>query len=279
MYRYNLILEGDKMTILLKYILKNIKEKKIRSSLIIISLTVSVVVLTFCLMLKDNILVKYEEFLRKNIGTADISISKEENIDILELNKLSNEKYISAPFLFYQDNKKYIYGANVEDIQKIKILKSNLVTNLNDDETIISSKLAQKNNIKKGEKIELLGKEYKVVDIVEEYGFFIVNDKELEVYMLSINEVNRIINTNNYNLALDKERTYVNSAFIDVLDDDIENAKKDLHAIDENFDISVVKIDVEQAANEMNYLMFIMLVITTLIAVYIINSILSLILQ
>ena len=106
-----------------------------------------------------------------------------------------------------------------------------------------------------------------------------MNDKELEVYMLSINEVNRIINTNNYNLALDKERTYVNSAFIDVLDDDIENAKKDLHAIDENFDISVVKIDVEQAASEMNYLMFIMLVITTLIAVYIINSILSLILQ
>lgn len=65
------------MSIILKYILKNMKEKKLRSLLIIISLTLSVVVLTLCLTLKDNILEKYTEFLIKTSGTSDILLTKD----------------------------------------------------------------------------------------------------------------------------------------------------------------------------------------------------------
>lgn len=270
------------MSIILKHILKNIKEKKMRSLIIIISLTLSVIVLTFCLTLKDNIMVKYEEFLSKAVGTADISIAKENGMEITDLEKISKDNYVSVPYLCIVKDKTYIYGANVEDLIKIKLFKSNLTENLKDDEVVIAKKLAEKKNIKKEDNIELFGKNYRVADIVEEYGLFVSSSEENEVYMFSLNEANKI-NYNNSNekiqSILDKDKVYISSAYVDILNDDIELAKEELKGIDDNFILTTIKANMEDALNNINALMILMLVITTLIAFYIINSILKLILE
>lgn len=269
------------MSIILKHILKNIKEKKMRSLIIIISLTLSAIVLTFCLTLKDNIMVKYEEFLSKAVGTADISISKENNMQITDLDKLSKNNYISVPYLAFVNDKTYIYGANIEDLIKIKLFKSNLTENLKDDEVVIAKKLAEKKNINKGDNIELFGKKYKVADIVEEHGLFI-SSGDAEIYMVSLNEANKI----NYNNSdetvqsiLGKDKTYISAVYVDVLNDDIESAKEELKSVDNDFILTTIKANMEDALNTINALMILMLAITTLIAFYIINSILKLILE
>lgn len=270
------------MSIILKHILKNIKEKKMRSLIIIISLTLSVIVLTVCLTLKDNIMVKYEEFLSKAVGTADISIAKENGMEITDLEKISKDNYVSVPYLCIVKDKTYIYGANVEDLIKIKLFKSNLTENLKDNEVVIAKKLAEKKNIKKEDNIELFGKNYIVVDIVEEYGLFVSSSEENEVYMFSLNEANKI-NYNNSNekvqSILDKDKIYISTIYVDVLNDDIELAKEELKGIDDNFILTTIKANLEDTLNNINALMIVMLVITTLIAFYIINSILKLILE
>ena len=135
------------MSIILKYIYINMKEKKLRSLLIIMSLTVSVIVLTLCLTLKDNILEKYTEFLMKTSGTSDILLTKDIPFEKNEIEKFS-DNYRSVPYLMFSKDKSNIIGVNVEDLQENKMIKAERTSNLDNDEVIISKKIAENKNIK-----------------------------------------------------------------------------------------------------------------------------------
>ena len=269
------------MSIVLKHILKNIKEKKLRSLLIIISLTLSVIVLTICLTLKDNILEKYTEFLLKSVGTTDVILSKETPFEIEKIENLS-DNYSIASIVHYIKDKNDVIGMNIVDLQKNKMIKSDRSTNLANNEVIISRKLSDSKNIKINDTIKVLDYELKVVEIVENYGIFVEEIEEQPTYLVSIETANKIMyeNSDEYEKAiLDENKTYIMGAYIDILDDDIESAKEDLKQKDKEFSVVTVKANLEDALNQINSLMIIMLVITTLIAFYIINSILKLVLE
>ena len=142
------------MSIILKYILKNMKEKKLRSLLIIISLTLSVVVLTLCLTLKDNILEKYTEFLMKTVGTTDVLLSKDTPFEIDKIEGIS-DNYNIAPIVHYIKDKNDVIGMNIVDLQQNKMIKSDRKTNLIDNEVIISKKIADVKNIKVNDTINV----------------------------------------------------------------------------------------------------------------------------
>lgn len=269
------------MSIILKYILKNMKEKKLRSLLIIISLTLSVVVLTLCLTLKDNILEKYTEFLIKTSGTSDILLTKDIPFEKSEIEKFS-DNYNSVPYLMFSKDKSNVIGVNIEDLQENKMIKAEKTSNLDNDEVIISKKIAENKNLKLNDKIKVLNTELKIVEIVEVYGMFVGETEEEPIYLVSIDTANKIMyeNSDEYEKAvLDENKTYIMGAYIDVLDDNIELAKDDLKQIDKDFSVVTVKASLADALTQINGLMIIMLVITTLIAFYIINSILKLVLE
>lgn len=269
------------MSIILKYILKNMKEKKLRSLLIIISLILSVVVLTLCLTLKDNILEKYTEFLIKTSGTSDILLTKDIPFEKSEIEKFS-DNYNSVPYLMFSKDKSNVIGVNIEDLQENKMIKAEKTSNLDNDEVIISKKIAENKNLKLNDKIKVLNTELKIVEIVEVYGMFVGETEEEPIYLVSIDTANKIMyeNSDEYEKAvLDENKTYIMGAYIDVLDDNIELAKDDLKQIDKDFSVVTVKASLADALTQINGLMIIMLVITTLIAFYIINSILKLVLE
>lgn len=269
------------MLIILKYILKNMKEKKLRSLLITMSLALSVVVLTLCLTLKDNILEKYTEFLVKTVGTTDVLLSKDTPFEIDKIEGISGN-YNIAPIVHYIKDKNDVIGMNIVDLQQNKMIKSDRKTNLIDNEVIISKKISAVKNIKVNDTMNVLNMELKVIEIVENYGIFVDETEEQPKYLVSIDTANKIMyeNSDDYEKAmLDENKTYIMGAYIDVLDDNIELAKEDLKQIDKDFSVVTVKASLVDALNQINGLMIIMLVITTLIAFYIINSILKLVLE
>lgn len=269
------------MAIILKYILKNIKEKKLRSLLIIVSLTLSVVVLTLCLTLKDNILEKYTEFLMKTSGTSDILLTKNMPFEKSEIENFSGN-YKSVPYLIFAKDKNNIVGANIEDLQANKMIKAKRTSNLDNNEVVISKKTAENKNIKLNDKIKVLNMELNVVEIVEVYGIFVGETEAEPIYLVSIDTANKLMyeNSDDYEKTmLDENKTYIIGAYIDVLDDNIELAKEDLKQLDREFSVVTIKSSLVDALTQINGLMIIMLVITTLIAFYIINSILKLVLE
>lgn len=269
------------MTIILKYILKNMKEKKFRSLLIIFSLTLSVTILTLCLVLKDNIVAKYTEFLMKTSGTSDIVITKDIPFEKEKMNNLSSN-YNQVPYMNYSNGKDNIMGANIEDLQRNKMIKTDKMDNLKPDEVIISKKLAEKKNLKKNDTISVCGKELKIIEIAQEYGVFAGENEENPIYLTSIKVANDCMIEElieEQQLQFDRTKLYINGNFVDVIDDDIEKAKEELKNIDNDLKISIIKASLEEAVNQINSIMILMLVITTLIAFYIISSILKLVLE
>ena len=266
------------MSIVLKYTIKNMKEKKLRSLLIILSLTLSVVVLTLCLTLKDSILEKYTEFLMKTVGTTDVLLSKDTPFEIDEIEGIS-ENYNIAPIVHYIKDKNDIIGMNIVDLQQNKMIKSDIKTNLIDNEVIISQNMSDAKNIKVNDTINVLNKELKVAKIVDNYGIFADETEERPKYLVSIDTANKIMYENSEKALLNENKTYIMGAYIDVLDDNIEQAKEELKKIDKEFSVVTVKASLVDALTQINGLMIIMLIITTLIAFYIINSILKLVLE
>lgn len=269
------------MSIILKYILKNMKEKKLRSMLIIVSLTLSVIVLTLCLTLKDNISEKYTEFLMKTTGNSDILLSKEGPFEESEVEDFS-DNYKVAKYMMYMKDKTAVIGANINELQENKMIKSQKQENLKDNEVIITKKTAENKNIKLNDTINILNTELKVIEIVEKYGIFVEETEEQPIYLTSIEEANKITFKNieqEKKAQLDENKTYIVGAYIDVVDDNIENAKKELKGINNDFEVITIKANIEESLTQINSLMMMMLVITTLIAFYIISSILKLVLE
>ena len=198
------------MSIILKYMLRNIRDKKFRSILIIVSLTLSVTVLILNLTLKDNIMQKYEEYLLKTTGTTDVLLKKDEPFDKTILDGLSNN-YSTIDFFVYKYEKNIIYGINSEDFSKNKMFKTK-INNIDYNEVIISKKQATKMNMKINDIINVANVKLKIVDIVENYGLFAHEENDEPVYLVSIKQANEIMyeNSDDFTCSLfDKDIEYI----------------------------------------------------------------------
>ena len=271
------------MRIILKYILNNIKEKKLRSLLIVFSLTLSVVILTLCLTLKDNVSEKFKEFITKSVGISDISITS----DILfEKEKLENKdsNYSIAPYIPVAKEDKTIFGVDLETLQKNKIIKGIEVKSINQNEVIISEKRAKKDKLNIGDTLNILDSNYKIIDIADNYGMFLSETEEESVYITSIENVNKYFKNNLSDIEkqvmkIEEDKLYISGAYVDTLNDDTDTAKTYFKEIDNNFRVSKLLAGMDNAVDEINSLMILLLVVTILIAFYIISSILKLVLE
>ncbi len=128
------------MKIILKHILRNIWEKKGRSLLIILALTVATTVFTLNLTLPDEIVLKVQETMRSIYGDVDISMStvEEFHIDTIEFGdeKINNTNMIGL-YIMIDDEPAYIYGLDVDTAKAMKLLGSD-VPDLNEYELVIS---------------------------------------------------------------------------------------------------------------------------------------------
>lgn len=260
------------MKIILKHILNNIKEHKFRSILIVFSLSITITVLMLCMTMKDNIVDKYEEYLNKTTGDTDILVTTNKDILYSEINDINND-YSKVPYIGYQiDKHKFIYGINLNDVLNEKLLANYKVTNLNDDEVIITKKRADKENLKIGSKINIDSYTLTVVDIVDSYGMFLASDngEEDTYYLTTIKTVNKIKNNND---------VYINGFLVDVGDEDYNSAKEYLINYNKDFSVSVIRQDFESSLNQIENMMILLLILVCFVSIYIISSMLKLILE
>ena len=137
------------MKIILKHILRNIKEKKIRSILIILSLVVATMVFVLNLTLPDEIIVKIQETLRSVHGKTEVAIYSTGEFNIKDV-KLGNEKITytgSKSIIGIIENKQIlIYGFDIDNAKKFNLLGED-VCNLSDNEVVVGKKIAEKYEI------------------------------------------------------------------------------------------------------------------------------------
>ena len=63
------------MKIILKHVLKNIKEKKIRSLIIVLSLIAISIITMICVSMGDELKEKYVQTLRGVVGDTDLTVT------------------------------------------------------------------------------------------------------------------------------------------------------------------------------------------------------------
>ncbi len=160
------------MGIILKYTLKSIKEKKMRTFLIILAISLSVALTFASLALKDSITNTFTEMIKKYLGTANLLItaSKDSASDTIRLKPLGDDAKlfdyqigsIEASATYKTDpkapaKKLSIRGYETEDLQKLGVVK---LTSTLDEPFIgksiyLSQKIADQNGWQLGDTIDL----------------------------------------------------------------------------------------------------------------------------
>lgn len=260
------------MSILLKHILRNIKENKGRSILIILALTIATTVLMLNLTLPKELVLKVEETLRSIYGKTDISISTVEPFKIEDIN-LGNEKlnYVGYSQIEMQSEKNestLIKGIEIEKAINLNILGED-VPILEDNEVVVSKKVAEKSGYKQGDILKLrynnTDYELKIVKIVNKKGITTI-DIENDLFISNINTVNKI-------KKIDSDK--YEGLYIDVENNDKINSVRDY--LKENNDNYIVErlVDGEAIKEEMsmvNYIMIIIFVMATIMIYFVISS-------
>ena len=169
------------MKIILKHVLKNIKEKKIRSLIIILSLIAVSIIMMICISMKDEIVAKYIQTMRGITGDTDIIVSEKnksndedtkekmassENaskINVDNLNLPKDEIYYTtitsnAVKIEYKDDYKYalLTGYDLKEAVNMKLFKNEEVTELAEDEILITENTAKDLNVEAGDNVNVI---------------------------------------------------------------------------------------------------------------------------
>lgn len=179
------------MQMLVKFILRNILEKKFRTFLIVFSITLSSALFFASSSMSGSFQKMYLNKIRSTIGNADIKITSKENsdnmfIDSKEIRNNKLEYKIDAIEYFgvYSESKNKdmnvnIKGINLNDLQKmnpIKLEKKDSKEKFDEDKIIISDKTAEKYKLKVKDilNIKINGKSYpfKIYGIAKPQGIF-----------------------------------------------------------------------------------------------------------
>ena len=253
------------MRIILKHILRNIKEKKARSLLIILSLVVATMVFVLNLTLPDEIIVKIQETLRSVHGKTEVAIYSTGEFNIKDV-KLGNEKITytgSKSIIGIIENKQIlIYGFDIDNAKKFNLLGED-VCNLSDNEVVVGKKIAEKYDYKEGQELNLNINEkqyiFKIAKIVENKGFASI-DVKFPFIITNLSTINKIT---------ESEEETVDYIYVDVEND--ENVQKFVEYVKENNKDFMVKelVNISTIKDEISFVTYILLVIFAISAIMI----------
>ena len=253
------------MRIVLKHIMKNIMEKKMRSILIIISLIVATTVFVLNLTLPGEIVLKVQETMRSVFGNADISVVTVDNFSLDDI-EVGEEKITACGITgvngFCLDKQVIILGTDIDLAKEIKML-GNDVNDLKENELVMTVKQAEKHGYKVDDVIEFTYEEktynFKIVKLIESKGLMSM-DREFPVFLANIDVVNNITGTEEGNFS---------ELYIDVSNDD--NVKKFAEYIKENNENYIVEMlnDLETIEESLSYISYIMLMIFAMASIMI----------
>lgn len=253
------------MKIILKHILRNIKEKKARSLLIILSLVVATMVFVLNLTLPDEIIVKIQETLRSVHGKTEVAIYSTGEFNIKDV-KLGNEKITytgSKSIIGIIENKQIlIYGFDIDNAKKFNLLGED-VCNLSDNEVVVGKKIAEKYDYKEGQELNLNINEkqyiFKIAKIVENKGFASI-DVKFPFIITNLSTINKIT---------ESEEETVDYIYVDVEND--ENVQKFVEYVKENNKDFMVKelVNISTIKDEISFVTYILLVIFAISAIMI----------
>ncbi len=279
------------MKILLIHILRNIKENKFRSILIIMSLAISTMVMYLNLNVKDDIYTQYNAILHENLKKYDVSItadsSNEDNrfsIEQVNLEGMAVDDKIAmvkAYSIFdYEDE---AVTVNMTGVDRQKMIDDELII-LSDkssdfdteasNQIIISKKVSEYYNIPLGSEITLNtidGKNtYKITGLADNKGIFIGEDTNFNTY-LSESEVSRI---NKY------DETKYSYYFLDIADS--QNIKEAVEVFNSSNTICTAHevIDSESIQNMLDMvsnMLLVVLLAVVLLNIFVVSSITKLI--
>lgn len=239
------------MSIILHYVLRNIKKSKLRSVIIILALMLSTVVLYSTLMVRDSITEHYIELSREIYKGYDLVASSDEN-ELLKKNELdmgnvtvSDKLPMAMTAGKYSDNN-IIYIAYQSDIEKL--IADELITITDEladwDKTgkkdvILSEDAVKKNGLKLGDtiKVDFLNgeKEFRIAALAADKGLF---KNETTSNMLSFSAA----------YSLTDEETGYNQIYIKLGENEkLADAAEIIE--DNNEDIKVVQLYDEENVN------------------------------
>ena len=204
------------MKIVLKHILRNIREKKGRTFLIVLALTIASMVFTLNLILPDEIMVKLKETYNTIYGSTDIVISDEEEFDIRNID-LGSEEIVHTRILSLDavrgDTASLIYSLDMDEARKIGLLGGD-VPDLGKNELCVSERQSQVYDLKIGDTVTITyeDKEYvfTIAAIVGNKGLNAI-DEGCPSFVGRLEDVAAIKGCDEF---------AANSLFINVIDDD-----------------------------------------------------------
>ena len=256
------------MKIILKHILRNIKEKKIRSLLIIISLMIASCVFILNLTIPNQILEANKNRMKQQIGKSDILVTSFEQFNINDL-KLNEEKIKSVGVnqinLIHKEKTLIIYGCNINKAEELKLIDDDI--ELQDNEIIINSTTAEKYNYKENDivKINVDDKEYelKIKKILDNKG------------LLYFKTLSGIVNENTLKNIINQEDNKYNTYYIDVEnDEEIDNVKNYIKENNNNYIIEKL-VDEDLIRENNSYTQMILIIIfimATIMIFFVVNT-------
>ncbi|MEE3344631.1 MAG: FtsX-like permease family protein [Bacilli bacterium] len=257
------------MRIIITHILRNIKEKKGRSLLIILSLMIASVVFILNLTIPNQIVETKAKQSRDAIGKSDVLVASYVPFNINDI-KLSNEESkivgVNDLYTIHKDKTLVIYGTDIKEASNI-----NLIDNIDllDNEIIISKTTADKYKYKLNDiiTIDLMDSKYelKIKDIVEAKG------------LLSFKSLSGIINNDTYNKITSLENNKYRTYYIDVLNNEkVDDVKKYIQDNNDKKEYMVEKLVDEEKIREDNYytqfILLVIMIMATIMIFFVVNT-------
>ena len=241
------------MKIILKHILRNIKEKKGRSILIILSLMIASTVLILNLTIPNQIVETKSQQARDAIGKSDILVASFDPFNIKDVN-MGSEKInyvgVNDLYIIHKDKTLVIYGTDNNQAASLKLIDN---VDLLDDEIIISKTTADKYNYKVNDIISINVDEVyfnlKVKSIVDNKG------------LMYFKTLSGLVNNNTYNKITGNTTNTFRTYYIDVLDEEkINDYNESLKKNNKNYMFEKL-VDEDKIREDNQYTIVILIII------------------
>ena len=259
------------MKIILKHILRNIKEHKMRAFLIFFSLLVSTSVFVISLTISDDLTIKVEDTMRSIYGNAEVEVATVDpfKLEDLKMNK-AEYTYIGMSSLDGVDgNDKAIaiLGMDFDKASEFKLIGDD-AKKLDLNEIYINKNLEDK-GYKKGQVIKLTyeDKEYELTikGVIENKGIASIRPDD-DTFFASIETVNTIRNISDgfYDeVFFDLKNNDKIGEFVDYLKDHNDN-----YMVAKTVDMDSIK----EATSMISTIMYLILLMATIMIYFVISS-------
>ena len=264
------------MSIILKHIIRNMKEHKGRSFLIFFALLVSTSVFMISLTISDDLMIKIEDTLRNIYGNAEVEVSTVDPFKLEDL-KINNTEYTYIGLNNFEgvtekDKNVSIYGLDIKKAVEFKLLGED-ASELEKNEILVSDKIAQDKNYHKNDiiKIKNNNKIYSLTikDIIDSKGLASIRpdaDMDFDIFFTSTETLNEIANLKN---------DYYDRIYFNIKnDDDINKFVEYLKDNNKNYIINkTVDMDsIKETTSMISAIMYLIVVMATIMIYFVINS-------